>query len=46
MPLRVLFLAFEFAPSTAGGVYRAMGFARTLPACGIELDVVTVRAED
>jgi glycosyltransferase involved in cell wall biosynthesis len=46
VPLRVLFLAFEFAPLTAGGVYRALGFARTLPACGIELDVVTVQEED
>lgn len=45
-PLRVLFLAFEFAPLAAGGVYRALGFAQTLPATGIELDVVTVREED
>lgn len=46
VPLRVLFLAFEFAPLAAGGVYRALGLARTLPAFGLELDVVTVREQD
>jgi glycosyltransferase involved in cell wall biosynthesis len=44
--LRVLMLAFEFAPLAAGGVYRALGFARNLPACGCELDIVTVRPTD
>jgi glycosyltransferase involved in cell wall biosynthesis len=39
-------LAFEFAPLATGGVHRAIGFARTLPACGIELDIVTVREDD
>lgn len=45
-PLRVLFLAFEFPPLTAGGVFRAIGFAEHLGACGIDLDVVTVREAD
>jgi len=44
--LRVLMLVFEFAPLAAGGVYRALGFARTLPACDCELDIVTVRTSD
>jgi len=45
-PLRVVFLAFEFPPLTAGGVHRALAFAEHLPACDIALDVVTVRPED
>jgi glycosyltransferase involved in cell wall biosynthesis len=45
-PLRVLLIAFEFAPLGAGGVQRVMGLARGLPAYGIDLDVVTVQAED
>ncbi len=44
--LRVLFIAFEFPPLTTGGVYRSLGFAEHLPSAGIELDVVTVRADD
>jgi glycosyltransferase involved in cell wall biosynthesis len=42
----VLLLTFEFAPLGAGGVQRALALARGLPASGIDLDVVTVRAED
>jgi glycosyltransferase involved in cell wall biosynthesis len=45
-PLRVLFLAFEFPPLTAAGVFRALGFAEQFAACGIELDIVTVRESD
>ena len=45
-PLRALMLAFEFPPLNSGGVHRALGFARTLPACGVELDVVTVQESD
>ncbi len=45
-PLRVLMLAFEFPPLNSGGVHRALGFARTLPACGVELDLVTVQPSD
>jgi len=39
-------LAFEFAPLAAGGVYRPLAFARHLPACDCELDVITVRTSD
>jgi glycosyltransferase involved in cell wall biosynthesis len=45
-PLRVLLLAFEFPPVANGGVYRMVGLAETLPAEGVELDVVTVREGD
>lgn len=45
-PLRVLMLAFEFPPLANGGVYRALGFAETLPQHGVEVDVVTVREAD
>lgn len=45
-PLRVVLIAFEFAPLSSGGVHRAIGFARTLPSDDVELDVVTVRPED
>jgi glycosyltransferase involved in cell wall biosynthesis len=45
-PLRVLLIAFEFAPLGAGGVQRVMALARGLPALGIDLDIVTVRSED
>lgn len=44
--LRVLMLAFEFPPSTAGGVYRAVKLAEYLPERGVDLQIVTVRAED
>ncbi len=46
MPLRALLLAYEFPPLASSGVHRALGFAQWLPESGIELDVVTVRAED
>jgi glycosyltransferase involved in cell wall biosynthesis len=45
-PLRVVFLAFEFPPLSAGGVHRALAFAEHLAGCNIALDVVTVRTED
>jgi glycosyltransferase involved in cell wall biosynthesis len=45
-PLRVVFLAFEFPPLSAGGVHRALAFAEHLAECGIALEVVTVRPED
>jgi glycosyltransferase involved in cell wall biosynthesis len=45
-PLRVLMLAYEFPPLNSGGVHRALGFARRLPGCGVDLDVVTVRESD
>jgi glycosyltransferase involved in cell wall biosynthesis len=44
--LRVLFLTFEFPPLASGGVFRAAGWARTLPAQGVDLSVVTVRESD
>jgi glycosyltransferase involved in cell wall biosynthesis len=44
--MKVLFLAFEFPPSAAGGVFRAAKLAKYLVRAGHELDVVTVRAED
>ncbi len=46
MTVRALLLAYEFPPLASGGVHRALGFAEHLPACGIELDIVTVRADD
>jgi glycosyltransferase involved in cell wall biosynthesis len=45
-PLRVVFLAFEFPPLSAGGVHRALAFAEHLAACDVAVDVVTVRPED
>lgn len=46
MTVRALLLAFEFPPLSSGGVHRALGLAEHLGAFGIELAVVTVRAED
>ena len=46
MTVRALLLAYEFPPLASGGVHRALSFAEHLPQSGIELDVVTVRAED
>ena len=44
--MKVLFLAFEFPPSAAGGVFRAAKLAKYLGRAGHEVDVVTVPAED
>ncbi len=44
--MKVLFLAFEFPPSAAGGVFRAAKLAKYLARSGHEVDVVTVRVED
>ena len=43
--LRVLLLAFEFAPLSVGGVHRVLSLARELPKCGVDLDIVTVRED-
>jgi glycosyltransferase involved in cell wall biosynthesis len=45
-PLRAIVLAFEFPPLAAGGVYRALGFVRTLPSLGFDVDIVTVAESD
>jgi len=45
-PLRAVLIAFEFPPVATGGVHRALALAEELPDSGIELDVVTVRAQD
>jgi glycosyltransferase involved in cell wall biosynthesis len=44
--MNVLFLAFEFPPSAAGGVFRAAKLATYLGRAGHRVDVVTVPAED
>jgi glycosyltransferase involved in cell wall biosynthesis len=44
--VRALLLAFEFPPLSSGGVHRALGLAEHLGAFGIDLSIVTVRAED
>jgi glycosyltransferase involved in cell wall biosynthesis len=44
--MKILFLAFEFPPSAAGGVFRAAKVTKYLARAGHEVDVVTVRAED
>ena len=44
--MKVLFLAFEFPPSAAGGVFRATKLAKYLARAGHQVDVVTIRAED
>ncbi len=44
--LRALLVAFEFPPLANGGVFRALGLAETLPAMGIDIDVLTVSEGD
>ncbi len=39
--MRVLFVAFEFPPLGGGGVHRSIGFAKYLPAYGIQPIVLT-----
>ncbi len=39
--MRVLFVAFEFPPLGGGGVHRSMGFAKYLPAYGVQPIVLT-----
>lgn len=40
--MKILFVAFEFAPLNAGGVYRSVAFSKQLPEFGIEPIVVTL----
>ncbi len=39
--MKVLYVAFEFPPLAAGGVYRSMGFAKYLPLFGITPVILT-----